>query len=254
MRAGATARDGSVGVFPVEEVAVVDNSTIPARQRSDGGVVDPAPGSSARAARWWFLVLAPVLAGLLAVGGALADPAVDLSGAAMYERYAENPGPLQWKSLLYHFSYALWGLTALMLAGLVRRRGSWPATVAGLLALLGISTLPGFLLADFYDSALGQVHGVEGTLAVEQAMEGMWGLGVMAVTGAAGFFLCLPVAALAAWRGGLLPWWGAVAPVAGLAVGLFVIGANVPGWAVVTVGFAVLSLGLVRSRGVPVGT
>jgi hypothetical protein len=106
--------------------------------------------------------------------------------------------------------------------------------------------MPGFLLADFYDSAIGQVHGVDGTLAVNRAMEDMWGLGVLAGTGIVGFLLCLPVAALAAWRAGLLRWWGALAPIAGIGLGLFAVGANVPGWTLMTVGFAVLSVGLAR--------
>ena len=221
---------------------MVDSSTL----SRDDRVAAPSTGSSARAARRWFLVLAPVLAGLLAIGGALADPGVDLDGEAMYRIYADEPGPLQWKSVLYHFSYAVWGFAALMLAAAVRRRGSWLANVAGLLGLLGITSMPGFLLADFYDSAIGQVYGADGTLAVNRAMEDMWGLGVLAGTGIAGFLLCLPVAALAAWRAGLLRWWGALAPIAGIGAGLFGVGANVPGWALMTLGFAVLSVGLAR--------
>jgi hypothetical protein len=224
---------------------VIDSSAVTAvrGRRTDGDSV----GRSASAARRWVLVVAPALAGLLAIGGAVADPAVDLDGAALYELYAANPGPLQWKSVLYHFSYAVWGLAALMLVAVVRRRGSWLANVAGLLAFLGISSLPGFLLADFYDSAIGQVHGVDGALAVEEAMAGMWGLGVMGLTGMVGFLLCLPVAVLAAWRAGLLRWWGALAPIAGIIGGMLVLGANVPGWAVTTAGFLVLSVGLART-------
>lgn len=206
----------------------------------------PAASSTALAFRRWVLIAAPVVAGFLAIGGALADPAVDLDGEAMYRIYADEPGPLQWKSLLYHFSYAVWGLAALMVVAVVRRRGSWSANGAGVLAFLGITTLPGFLIVDFYDSAIGQEFGVEGTLAVERAMRPMWGLEVMAVSGLVGFLLCLPVAALAAWRAGLLRWWEAVAPVAGIVLGMLVIGANVPGWAVTTAGFAVLSIGLAR--------
>ncbi len=224
---------------------MIDSSATTAApvRRSD----DDSVGLSARATRRWALVVAPTLAGLLAIGGAVADPAVDLDGAALYELYAANPEPLQWKSVLYHFSYAVWGLAALMLVAAVRRRGSWLANVAGLLALLGISSLPGFLLADFYDSAIGQVHGVDGALAVERAMHDMWGLGVLGLTGMVGFLLCLPVAVLAAWRAGLLRWWGAVAPIAGIAAGFLVLGANVPGWAVTTAGFVVLSVGLARA-------
>lgn len=213
--------------------------------------VPTARRSSALAFRRGALVAAPVVAGLLAIGGAIADPAVDLDGAEMYRIYADNPDPLQWKSLLYHFSYALWGLAALMLAGAVRRRGAWLGNVAGVLAVLGISSVPGFLIVDFYDSAMGRVHGVDGLLAVERATESMWGLGVMALTGMVGFLLCLPVAALAAWRSGLLRWWAPLGAIAGVVGGMVLLGANVVGWAVTTLGFAVLSFGL--ARGLPPG-
>ena len=181
---------------------MIDSSPLQRENRS-------TVGSSALAARRWFLVLAPVLAGLLAVGGAVADPAMDLEGEAMYAVYAGNPDPLQWKSVLYHFSYAVLAMAALMLAAAVRQRGSWLANVAGLLGLLGISSIPGFLIIDFYDSAIGQEFGVEGALAVERTMEPMWGI-------------------------------------AGLGIGVMVVGANVLGWSLMTLGFAVLSSELLR--------
>ncbi|CCG01958.1 hypothetical protein [Blastococcus saxobsidens] len=188
-----------------------------------------APGRAARTARRWSLVAAPVLAGLLAVAGAAADPAVDLDGRQLYRLYADNPEALQFKSLSYHFSYAFWGVAALLLAWSVRGRGAWPAHGAVLLASLGATSLPGFLLADFYDSGIGQAFGVEGNVAVEEAMSGMWALQVMRISGVADFLLCLPVAALAAWRGGLVPWWAPVGVVAGIGGGFVVVGANVSG-------------------------
>jgi hypothetical protein len=208
---------------------------------------EAATGASARAARRWFLVLAPALAGACAVVAAAADPGVNQDGAAMYELYADFPGPVQIKSLAYHFSYAFLGVSALMRAGAVRRRGSWPATVAGLLAFLGMTSVPGFLIVDFYDSAIGQAFGVEGNLAVEELMGDMWGLAVMVLSGTVGFLLCLPLAALAAWWAGLLPWWAPVAVVAGLGGGFMVIGANVPGAAVMAAGLVALSVALARS-------
>jgi hypothetical protein len=221
---------------------VVDNSTAPP-------VTRPAPpvelGWSARAARHWFLVLAPVLAGLLAIAGAAADPYTG-DGPAVYEAYAEEPGALQFKALAYHFSYLFWGVAALLLAGLVRRRGSWLANAAGVLALLGITTMPGFILADFYDSSIGQLFGVDGALQVQDRMEGMWALIVLASTGAIGFLLALPVAALAAWRAGLLPWWAGLSATAGILVGFFVLGPTVPAGVALTAGFLVLSVALAR--------
>ncbi len=69
---------------------MIDSSAISRVNRSPHG-------SSALAFRHWVLVLAPLLAGVLAIGGAIADPAVDLDGEAMCPIHAEQPGPLQWK-------------------------------------------------------------------------------------------------------------------------------------------------------------
>lgn len=217
--------------------------------------VDAAPSASASPARLlppslvvrrWFLILAPALAGVLAIVGAAADPAVDQDGRALFEAYASNPDAVQVKSMAYHLAYALWTVVALVLAGLVRRRGSWLANVGATLAFLGITTIPGFLLADFYDSAIGQHVGADGALAIEEAMSGMWALTVMASTGVVGLILCLPVAATAAWWAGLVPWWAPVAATVGIIGGFFVIGANVPGAAVLAGGFVVVSVALAR--------
>ena len=220
---------------------MVDSSTVSPETR----VATATPGSSARAARRWFLVLAPTLAGLLAIAGAAADPYTG-DGAALYEAYADEPGRLQFKALSYHFAYLFWTAAALLLAGLVRRRGSWLANVAGVLALLGISTMPGFILADFYDSSISRLFGVEGALQVEDRMGDMWALIAMASTGALGLVLALPVATLAAWRAGLLPWWGVAAPTAGIVVGFFVLGPTVAAGLALTAGFVVLSVALAR--------
>lgn len=218
----------------------------PKRPLSRTDSPDVRVGASARAARRWFLILAPVLAGLLAILGAAADPAAGEDGRPLYEAYANDPERLQFKAFGYHFSYALWGFAALLLAGLVRRRGSWLANVAGFLVLLGVTTMPGFILADFYDSAIGQTFGADGAVRVEEQMEGMWALIAIASTGAAGLIFALPVAALAAWRAGLIPWWAALAAIGGIAGGFIAIGANVAGAVVLTAGFSVLSLALGR--------
>ena len=202
-------------------------------------------GGSARSARRWFLILAPTLAGVLAIVGAAADPFTG-NGAELYEAYANEPDALQVKALAYHFSYLFWGAAALMLAGLVRRRGSWTANVAAVLALLGITTMPGFILADFYDSSIGSAFGVDGALEVEKGMEGMWALMVLASTGALGLVLAVPVALLAAWRAGLLPWWAGAAATAGIVVGFFVLGPTVAAGVALTTGFLVLTVALAR--------
>ena len=202
-------------------------------------------GGGAWSARRWFLVLAPVLAGLCAVAGAAADPYTG-DGAALYEAYADDPDGLQYKALAYHFACLFWGAAALLLACSVRGRGRWIADAAVVLSLLGISTMPGFILADFYDSSIGALFGVEGALEVEDRMGDMWALMVLASTGALGLVLALPVAALAAWRAGLLEWWAGLAATAGIVAGFFVLGPTVAAGLVLTAGFVVLSVGLAR--------
>jgi hypothetical protein len=45
---------------------------------------------------------------------------------------------------------------------------------------VAITTVPGFLLADFYDSAIGRQFGADVALGVEESMSGMWALTAMA--------------------------------------------------------------------------
>ncbi len=206
----------------------------------------PRP-TSALAARRAFLVAAPVLAGLLAVVGAYADPGAGVSGPRMYEIYADNPGPLQFKSLGFHWSYAFWIAPALLAAAYVRGRGAWIANVAAFLGFVGMTTLPGLLFVDWYDSAIGQLYGAEATVAVSEHMsETMWGVPYFALPGLVGFVLALPLAVVALWRAGLVRWWAFVAVVAGYVA--FTL-SNVTWWGcTITTGcFVVLSVALARA-------
>ena len=198
--------------------------------------------------RRWFLIAAPILAGLFAVLGAAADPAVGQDGRVLYEKYAANPDPLQWKSFGFHWAYAFWTMAAFVLAAHVRRRGVWLANGALLLAFVGATTLPGLLFVDFYDSAIGQVGGADLTVRVNETMESMWGVPAIVVPGLVGFIFSLPVAALAAWRAGIVRWWAVAAVVGG--IGAFMLsGVAVWGTLVMTLLFAVFALGLARSEG-----
>jgi hypothetical protein len=201
--------------------------------------------SPALAARRWFLVATPVLAGLFAILGAANDPAVGLDGQRLYQLYAANPEPLQWKSLGFHWAYAFWMAPAMLLAPYIRGRGAWIANVAALIGFAGIATLPGLLFIDWYDSAVGQVAGPETTAEVARVMESMWGVPVFVLPGMIGLLLALPLAALAAWRAGLVRWWGPVVVVAGFAAFTF---SNITWWgcAITTVLFSVFAYGVAR--------
>lgn len=194
-----------------------------------GGSRTTAKASLALRIRRGLLIASPVLAALLAIAGSIADPAAGISGREMYEIYADEPEAVQIKSLALHWSYAFWIAPALLVVGLVRGRGAWLANIAGALGFVGMTTMPGLLFVDFYDSAIGQLHGAEGAVAVSERMDAtMWAVPAFAAPGAAGFLLALPLAALALWRAGLVRWW---APAAAFgAIGAFSLLSSVELW------------------------
>lgn len=200
-----------------------------------------------------FLVAAPVLGGLFAIVGAYADPAVGLTGQELYKLYAENPEPLQFKSLGFHWSYAFWMAPAMLVAPLIRRRGVVLANIAAFVGFVGMTTLPGLLFVDWYDSAIGQNFGAEGAQAVNDTMNTMWGIPFFILPGLLGLVLALPLAMLATWRAGLTRWWGLVAAV--LAFVAFM-GSGVTWWgcAIATVFLTVVSVALAKGTRTLPGT
>lgn len=195
------------------------------------------------AIRRWFLVASPILAGLFAVLGSAFDPAAGIAGREMYQLYADNPGPLQIKTLGLHWAFAFWAVPAVFVAGYVRGRGVWLANTAAVLGFIGISTLPGLIFIDFYDSAIGQLYGADGTVAVTDKLDSMWG--VVAFAGPAGpavlFGFLLAIGAL--WRAGRVRWWAPAAALAGCAA---LYGSNVRWWgaALMTGFFTVVAVAL----------
>ena len=182
-----------------------------------------APRSSALKARRALLVACPVLAGGFLVLGAAADPAAGIAGEKMLEIYIDNPGPLQWKSTGYHWAYAFLAAPALLAAGYVRGRGAWLATIAAVLGFLGMTTLPGMLITDWYAAGIGHEFGLEGTLAVEAHMQDtMWGIVGFGLPAFFGTALCLPLITIALSRAGRMPWWSVAVVVAAYAA--FLIG------------------------------
>lgn len=197
--------------------------------------------------RRWFLVVSPVLAGLFAIVGAYFDPAAGTSGRAMYEVYTVEHLPLQLKSLGFHWSYAFWIAPALLIAPYVRGRGAWLANVTAFVGFAGMTTLPGLLFIDWYDSAIGKVYGVDGVVAVNDKMsEVMWGIPWFVTPGIAGLMLALPLTAITLWRARLASWWALAAAAAGFLAFML---SNVMWWGCVitTVCFAVLAVALHRA-------
>ena len=203
--------------------------------------------SRALSVRRGFLIASPVLAGIFAIVGAAADPAAGISGSKMFEIYAANPEPLQFKSLGFHWSYAFWIAPALLAAAYVRGKGAWLANVAAFIGFVGMTTLPGLLFTDWYDSAIGQVHGgADAVQAVQDQMsETMWGVQALVMPGMIGFMLALPLATIALWRAGVVRWWAFVAVIGGYAAFFL---SNVTWWgaAITTVFFTVFAVALAK--------
>lgn len=209
--------------------------------------VDAARPSRALRVRRGFLVASPVLAGLFCIVGAAADPAAGVSGQPMLEIYTANPEPLQFKSLGFHWGYAFWIAPALLIAAYVRGKGAWIANVAAFLGFAGMTTLPGLLALDWFDSAVGQLYGPEAPMAVQQHMEQtMWGPAVFTMPGMIGFTLGLPLAAIALWRAGLVRWWAPLSVIAAFAAFML---SNVTWWGCVitTVFLTVFAVALARA-------
>ena len=194
-------------------------TTISSTDRIKGSQAPVAATSQAVSVLRWLIVASPVLAGLFAVVGAVADPAAGQSGREMYEVYTANPEPLQFKSLGYHWSYAFWIAPALLLAAYVKGKGAWLANIAAVVGFAGMTTLPGLLFVDWYDSAIGQLYGVDAIERVNEHISAtMWGVPVFTLPGIVGLALALPLAAAALWRAGRVRWWGPAAAVAAFAV------------------------------------
>jgi len=215
--------------------------------QAPGSEVAAVRPSRAVAARRWFVVASPVLAGMFAVVGAVADPAAGQAGREMYEIYTANPEPLQFKSLGFHWSYAFWIGPALLLAAYVKGRGAWLANIAALVGFAGMTTLPGLLFVDWYDSAIGQMYGVDAIERVNEHMGAtMWGIPVFTAPGILGLVLALPLASAALWRAGLVRWWAPLSVVAGFAAFML---SNVTWWgcAITTVCMTVFAVALERA-------
>jgi hypothetical protein len=204
------------------------------------------PSAGALSARRWFLVACPVIAGVFAIVGAYADPAVGLDGKRLWQLYADNPDRLQFKSLGFHWAYAFWIVPAMLVAPYVRGRGAWLANITAFVGFVGLATLPGLLFLDWFESAIGQVYGVEGNQAVEDVMADMWGVPAFAVPGVVAFALSLPLTAITLWRAGLARWWSLVAVLAGFAA-FTLSGITWWGCALTTLCFAVFSVALARA-------
>jgi hypothetical protein len=170
--------------------------------------------SSALSARRWCVIVAAALAGLLTFVSMLVDPVPDAEGRELLQGYADNPGLQGLHTNLIHYGFALLAPVAYAMVGLVRRRGAWIANVAAVLAVLGLSTLPGLVLIDYLGVATVRVADVETAFQASEEVENLPGFVVLLAPAFIASILALPVAAIATWRGRVVPLWVAAVVVA----------------------------------------
>lgn len=160
-----------------------------------------------------FVIAAAALTGVLAFVSMMVDPAPEADGPDMVAAYAADLTASGLHTNLLHYGFALMAPVVFAAVGLVRRRGAALANVAGLLAVLGLTTLPGLVLTDFsMVAALRATGDLETLAAMDREIESLTWFTVIVVPAFVGALLAMPLAVTALWRAGLVP--GFVVPVA----------------------------------------
>jgi len=183
------------------------------------------------------VILAAGLSGVIVLISIVVEPARDAVGPEYIQVSAANDRAQGLHTNLIHYGFALFAPVAYAMVGLVRRRGAWIANLAGLLAVLGLSTLPGLVFLDYFSVAVEHVSGLGATVKAEDAVEKLPGFAALAAPAFISAILAVPVATLALWRARLVACW---LPLIAAAASL---GPNfLPGPAILT--FSVLAVGM----------
>jgi hypothetical protein len=193
---------------------------------------------SAQSFRRWAVILAAGLSGVIVLISIVVEPGRGAEGPEIFQAYAANPRAQGLHTNLIHYGFALFAPVAYAMVGLVRRRGAWIANLAGLLAVLGLSTLAGLVYLDYLSVAVVHVAGLEAAVQVEAAVQNLPGFAALSAPAFISAMLAVPVATLALWRGRLVAWW------LPLVAATAFIGPNfLPGPAIVA--FSVMAVGMV---------
>jgi hypothetical protein len=198
--------------------------------------------NSALSVRRWAVVIAAALSGVLVLISMIIDPAPNAEDRELIQAYAANDRAQGIHTNLIHYGFALFAPVAYAMVGLVRGRGAWIANVAGVLAVLGLSTLPGLVLSDYLTVAVEHVAGLDTAVDAQNEVESLPGFTLLVAPAFLSSLLAVPVATLALWRAGLarlwLPFVAAAAflgpnfiPEAMLGFSVMAVGMLVVGWA-----------------------
>lgn len=163
------------------------------------------------------VIAAAGLSGLLVFVSMIVDPVPDADGSELIAGYAGDLTRSGLHTNLIHYGFALIAPVVYAMVALVRGRGAWLANVAGFLAVIGLSTLPGLVLLDFTAVAAAVGADLDTAAAIEDQLGQMgWFLAIV-IPAFLSAMVALPLGLAALWRGGLVP--GSV-PVAAVATTL----------------------------------
>ena len=168
---------------------------------------------SALRVRRTAVIAAAGLSGLLVMVSMFVDPVPEATGRELIEGYAGDLTRSGLHTNLIHYGFALIAPVVYAMVALVRDRGAWLANVAGLLAVIGLSTLPGLVLLDFTTVAAALSADLDAAVAVEEQMGQMgWFLAIV-IPAFLSAMLALPLGLAALWRARLVPGYVPVAAV-----------------------------------------
>ncbi|MGY1740376.1 MULTISPECIES: hypothetical protein [unclassified Blastococcus] len=217
--------------------------------------VPAAPAPAGRSAGSLMLPLAggALIAGsLLYVAGLATSPPWDSPSDADYiASLARDEGQTTLSAVLLHYGNLVLGLAWLAAPALVRgRRGRIPTIVGALMSALGLVTVAGFVLYDYWTAAIGRelpADRAEELFGVVQANPGVAVVGIVTLFGILG-----PIVAVAGLaRAGVISWWLLAAPVACTVASAALVFAPLPyaGFALVgAIPTAVVGLRMIQRR------
>lgn len=160
--------------------------------------------STALAVRRWAVIGAAGLSGVLVMVSMFIDPVPSATGRELIEGYAGDQLRAGLHTNLIHYGFALLAPVVYGIVGLVRRRGAALANAAGVMAVIGLSTLPGMVMLDLTSTAAVRATDVDTAFAIEEQLGQMPAFALLALPAMVTAMLALPLAVAALWRAGLV--------------------------------------------------
>ena len=178
-----------------------------------------APTAVERPARSAGSLLLPIAGGALIAGSLLyvaglatSPPANSMENADYIASLARDPGQTALSALLLHYGNMALGLAWLAVPTLVRgRKGRIPTLVGALMSAIGLVTVAGFVLYDFWTGGIGRELDAGTAEALFDSVNADPGLAVVGLVTVFGLLGPL-VGYIGLARAGVTSWW-LVAPV-----------------------------------------